>query len=252
MNPLGQSVFIADVTHNDPEQIAAMLTEMGVTRPQPVDRPGLVSEPVTISVMKTRRALAILAAPGDGAVVRSLVKSLDAEPIEATQSIGVIPLKTASVGAVAATLRGMLSPEGPAAGAGPSRALAEQVRRLGLLRTGAEKSDKQVDLSKPVRLIPDEASNALLVASTPGNIDAIREFVKALDVLPLGDAVVVRIFPLENASAARIKGVVDQLFAQGEELRRLPGTNRQACRRRRRARRWRGRSRSRSMSGRTR
>ncbi len=39
---------------------------------------------------------------------------------------------------------------------------------------------------------------------------------------------VVRIFPLSNASAERARTVVEQLFREGDALRRVPGTQRQA------------------------
>lgn len=226
---MSQNVTIVDIVNNDPATIRRMLDEMGLTRPQPADRPGIVSEPVQISVMGTRRALAIVAAPGDGRIVESLVKSLDATPVEAEQKLAVVPLRTASARTVAATLTSMLRPTDPTSAvttSGPAGPLAEQVRRLQLVKNGIEQPRDAVDLTRPIRLIGDDQTNTLIIASSQGNIDAIREIVKLLDTLPIGDSVVMRIFPLENASAGRVKAVIDTLFQQGEALRRLPGTQR--------------------------
>lgn len=224
---LGQVVVIADVKNNSPEQIRQQLEAMGLTRPQPQDRPGLVSEPITISLMTSRSALAILAAPGDGDAVRALVKALDAEPIEAGQQVGIVALKQASATPLVNTLNAMLHPvEGNTAATGQAKALSEHIRRLSLQRTGVDQSELALDIGKPIRVVPDNDTNSVVVVSTPGNVAALREIVGMLDTLPVGDAVVIRIFTLENASAIRAQQVIQRLFAEGEALRRLPGTQR--------------------------
>lgn len=237
-NLLGDSLTIADVTNNDPAQIRATLEQLGVTRAQPLDKPGLVSEPVTLSLLTSRRAIAIAGSAADTRVVSSLIRALDVAPANAEQSVGVVQVKVARASALARTLNAMLSPAGASGGAAgsvtsgasssPARALAEHVRRLSVLGAGAVAPDLAIDLTVPIRLIPDDDANILVIASNKPNVAAMREVVASLDRLPLGDAVLVRIFPLENASAIRVKAVLDGLFAQGDALRRLPGTSREA------------------------
>lgn len=223
---LAQSVTIIDVVNNDPAQVRRILEEMGVTRAPAADRVGVVSEPVTITLLTTRRALAVLAAPADGRIVESLVRAIDAAPADSTQQVAFIPLRKASAEALVRTLTAMLSPTGePAVASGPGRALAEHVRRLQLLKTGVEQAPG-LDLTHPIRLLADAGANALIIASSAENIEALRDVVRTMDTLPVGDAVVVRIFVLENASATRVQTVVEGLFRQGEQIRRLPGTER--------------------------
>ncbi len=230
---IGQSVTVIDVTNNDPDQIKKTLEDMGLSKPQPADRPGVVAEPVTIVTLSSRRAIAVLASPADGQAVAELVRAVDAAPIEAEQKIQVIPLKLATASTLVKTLNSMISPteglNGPGAtqSTGPARALAEQVRRLSIARNGLDASKLELDLAKPIRLIADNDTNSIVIASTPGNVVALSEVISGLDTLPIGEAVVVRIFPLDNASAVRTKSVIDQLFTQGEDLRRIPGTRRQ-------------------------
>lgn len=229
INPaLSQSVTIVDVANNAPADIRKQLEEMGVTRPQAADRVGIVSEPVSLIVMSSRRAIAVVGAPSDGRLLESVIRALDAAPSESTQSVAVIPLKIATAKPLADTLTQMLrsGPEGDVSSPA-GKALAEQVRRLQLIKNGVDQPKEPVDLSKPIRVMADVEANAIILASTPGNIEALREVVKSLDVLPAGEAVVLRIFPLENASATRVRQVIEQLFAQGEQLRRIPGTRRQ-------------------------
>ncbi|MCA9287081.1 MAG: hypothetical protein KDA05_00765 [Phycisphaerales bacterium] len=222
----GQAVLIIDITNNDPAAVRDLLNQMGVTRPAQGDRQGLVSEPVSIVPLTSRRALAIVAAPADAETVAALVRAIDAEPTIADQHVATIPLHLASAGAIAQTLESMLATDRNASGASPSAALTEQIRRLRLSGVGANLQDVQVDLTRPIRIVPDTASNTVLIASTEGNVRALTEVVKLLDTLPVGEAVVVRFFPLNNASAARIRGVINELFDRGDQIRRIPGTNR--------------------------
>lgn len=229
---IGQSVTVIDITNNDPDQVKRTLEDMGLNKAQPADRPGVVAEPVTIVTLSSRRAIAVLANPADGQAVAELVRAIDAAPIEAEQKIQVIPLKLATAATLVKTLDSMISPteglKGPnAVTTGPARALAEQVRRLSIARNGLDSSKLELDLAKPIRLIADVDTNSIVIASTPGNVVALSEVIAGLDTLPIGEAVVVRIFPLDNASAVRTKAVIDQLFTQGEQLRRIPGTRRQ-------------------------
>ncbi|MFO0833982.1 MAG: secretin N-terminal domain-containing protein [Phycisphaerales bacterium] len=224
---LGQSVFIVDVTNNSPADMVKLLDGMGVTKPQAADRPGVVGDPVTLVPMTTRRAIAVLANPGDGEAVSQLVKALDAEPSESEQKAVVIALKRNTAAAVVSTLRQMLNPSEQQSDTGPARALAEHVRRLAISNNTLQSGETKVDLAKPIRLIPDATTNSVVIASTPGNVAALQDVVKTLDTLPMGEAIVIRMFPLSNASATRIKGVIDELFKQGEAIRRLPGTQRQ-------------------------
>src|SRR5690606_9401177 len=164
--PLVPGVFIIDIEHNDPAQIRTMLEQLGVTRAQPADQPGLVGEPVTIVQMQSRRALAVLAARADGERITELVKALDAVPSQTARTLRMIRLSEASAPELATTLRQMLSvsPDG-AEGAAPAAALAEQVRRLNMLSGNPGRPDITLDLSQPIQIVADAQTNSLLVAS---------------------------------------------------------------------------------------
>lgn len=225
--PLGQTIFIIDVKNNGPEEVRKQLEQLGVTRPQGDDRPGVVSEPVTLVPLASRRALAVIASPRDGEAVVALVRALDAAPTEPDQKLAVVGLKMATAAPLVTTLKAMLDVKQQSSTTGPAQAIAEQIRRLNVVRNGIGQGDLNLDLSAPIRLIADEQTNSVVIGSTPDNVAAVLEIIKTLDTLPSGDAVVIRIFPLNNASATRAKSVIDDLFRQGEQLRRIPGTRRQ-------------------------
>jgi len=223
---LGQAMALIEIKHSTPDRIAQLLAQMGVTQAQPADRPGLVAAPVRIVPLSDRGTIAVLASPADAETVRRVVRSLDTDPAESVQQIEVVPLRLAEAGAIVRTLESMLDSGSSVTGAGPAGALAEQVRRLAIARGGWDHEDLEIDLTQPIRLIPDAPTNSVVVGSTRGNVAAVREVIQTLDKLPIGEAVTVRIFPLENAAADRVRTVIEELFRRGEAVRRLPGTDR--------------------------
>jgi len=220
----GQDLAIIDLTNISPDQAIALLAELGVTRPQDLDRPGLVSEQVTAVALDTRRAIAILAGRADLASVRALVESIDEEPLGAEQRVAIVPLRLAAADRVVASIERLLNPSSTDARTQLAESLTEQIRRLSVAGERIGAPDLTIDLSVPTRLEAEAQSNAVIIASSPGNLSAITELVGMLDRLPEGDAVVIRIFHLSNASAERLSSVIDDLFSQGESLQRTPGT----------------------------
>jgi type II secretion system protein D len=220
----GQDLAIIDLENISPDQAVALLGELGVTRPQDLDRPGLVSEQVTAVALDTRRAIAVLAGKADLASVRGLVESVDREPLGAEQRVAIVPLKLANADRIVASLERLLNPSSSDAQTQLARSLTEQIRRLNIAPERLGDSDLEIDLSVPTRVESEAQSNSVIIATTPGNLNAITELVTMLDRLPAGDAVIIRIFHLSNASASRLSGVLDDLFSQGEALQRAPGT----------------------------
>ena len=190
-------------------------------------------ETLSIEVEPTSNSLLVAASEGMHAEVRRLVEALEsplpqeedplggAGPVE--QEVRIVPLRVASAQSVVDQLRAMLQSASTETAAGPAAALAEQVRRLRLDHGGAP---IELDLTQPVRLTADNAGNAVIVASTPANTVALEAIIGLLDRLPLGEAVMVKIFPLENASAERLRTIVETLFREGERVRRVAGTQR--------------------------
>ncbi|MFI4854193.1 MAG: secretin N-terminal domain-containing protein [Phycisphaerales bacterium JB065] len=220
----GQDLAIIDLENISPAEAVALLNSLGVTRPQNLDQPGLVSEQVTAVVLNNRKAIAVLAGKADLDAVRNLVESIDREPLGAEQRVAIVPLKTATANRVVASLERLLNPTSSDAQTQLARSLAEQVRRLNIAGDRPGDADLNIDLSVPTRVEAEDQSNSVIIATTKDNLSAITELVRMLDRLPEGDAVVIRIFHLSNSSAARLSSVLDDLFSQGEALQRAPGS----------------------------
>lgn len=221
----GDGVSVVSLEHHEPAAMIELLTRLGATEPAG-DGPGVVRERVRLSEVAAGNGIAIAGARPDREAVEALARSLDAAVIAQAERVEFVALRTADANRVAETLLSMLGGGRVANASGPGAALAEQVRRLAVARGD---SSLAIDLSRPIRLTVDAASNTLVVASTRANTSAVVELAMTLDRLPLGEAVMVRFFPLENAAAGRLKTLIDGLFASGEALRRVPGTSRTAA-----------------------
>ncbi len=223
---LGQTVQIIDIEHNAPADVIRLLTQLGVTQAQPADRPGVVAEPVTLTVLGSRRAIAVVGAQQDILAIASLVKALDSAPAYAEQTLAIVRLKSGSAAQVVVAVENMLKTAATDAASAPARALLEQVRRLNVQREpGSDAAPLNLDLTKPVRVFAEAQTNSVVVSSTKENVAAIRDLVGLLDRLPIGEAITVRLYPLQAAAAQRVAGVIRELFSQADRLRTLPGTN---------------------------
>ena len=225
-----KGIFIIDLVNTSPDSARKIIEDIGLDRPQPIDSVAkVISEPLKVSVAANRSALVIVANPADRDTILSLVKSIDADPPMADSDVRIVRMKNAAAASVAATLRAMVDQgAAPAGGAAArqselSRALQEQVRRLRITPDGAS-APIALDLQKPVKILSDAQSNTLILASTPDNVRALEEAAALFDTLPVTDAAVVRIFPLENIQAQQFQRIVRELFAQGKQLGGLTGT----------------------------
>jgi type II secretion system protein D len=225
----GQGIFIIELEHVAPDAAKSIIETIGLDKPVGPDAAArLVSEPIKVAPLAGRSAIVVIANPADRATIVGLLKAIDAEPALGTADVRVVRLHRADAASVAGVLEQILAPGDQQAQTPLARAVAEQVRRLRVHRDGLGDHDLDVDLTKPVRVVVNEGLNAVVIASTTGNVAALADLVAVLDDLPLTEAVTVQIFPLENVAAEQFARVVRELFEQGRGLRELPGTDRPA------------------------
>ncbi|UCD76487.1 MAG: hypothetical protein JSV91_06095 [Phycisphaerales bacterium] len=222
----GQGIFIIELQHISPEAAQDVIRTIGLDQPQPDDSVSrLVTEPIKVSVLQGRNALIVVANPIDQDTIVGLLKAVDSEPALAESQMRLVRLENSEATAMADLLEQILSPSDQQADTDLARAVQEQVRRLSVRRDGLDEPDLMLDLTTPIRVIPDEQLNAVLISSTPENVAAIEDLLVTLDKLPITGAVTVQIFPLENIAADQFARIVRDMFDQGKELARVPGTD---------------------------
>ncbi len=153
------------------------------------------------------------------ALVQVLSQRLDSDVATGWVEPRVLPLRYADATSLAATLQQVLV-EGQTSlpGAMPLR---DTVARLRAVREGepGEGNQRIVESSifQPItRLVirPEPQLNALILVSTPENLELVAELVKMLDVEAASPSAVVRVYPVKFASASRLAGTITQLFNQ--------------------------------------
>jgi type II secretion system protein D len=222
----GKSIFVIDLEHVSPDEAQSVIETIGLDKPVSDDSAGrLVSEPITVTQLPGRNTIVVVANPVDRDTVLGLLKTIDTEPGLAAAQTRVYKLHNAVASAMTALLEEVLRPAEQQSGTALAEAVKEQLRRLQVRRNGLNEVDFELDLTTPIRIVPDDHLNAIVVASTPANVAAVGELIHMFDALPITGAVNVQIVPLQNIAAEDFARVVRELFEQGESLSRVTGTD---------------------------
>ncbi|MCH2143631.1 MAG: hypothetical protein MK082_00650 [Phycisphaerales bacterium] len=220
----GQGIFLIDLQHVPAEEVGRIIEEIGLeNEPEDGAAGRLIVEPIRVSVLEGRNAVLVVANPADREVIVSIARTLDTEPDLASATVRLVNLENASADAVVDVLETLFDPEAQQVSSAIAEALQEQVRRLDVMGSGLDDAGFGVDLSKPIRLIADDQSNAVVVASTEGNVRAVEQLVGMLDTLPVTAEAIVRLFPLENIAGEQFVRIARELYEQGRSIGEAPG-----------------------------
>ncbi|MFO0895770.1 MAG: secretin N-terminal domain-containing protein [Phycisphaerales bacterium] len=181
----------------------------------------LVGE-VAISVDERTNTVVVAGRDEAVAFVEVLKQKLDSDAINGWVEPRVLPLRFADARDLAQTLREVMPDGQPGAGGGARGGadlspLQRQVARLRLLKLGPDGAPKALDSDtfQPLTHLvirPDANLNALVCVGTPANLDVVAELVRMMDVEAASPSALVRVYPIQNASATRLSTTVQQLF----------------------------------------
>lgn len=181
-------------------------------------------QPEVTAVSRTN-SLLIAGTPADIAEIEELVAAIDIEiPPEddfTTGHMAIVSLKNGLAEPLAETLNELVEAEkaAAAAGAGGSGASATAgplVRKLLITRPDGTELPA-LNLDKPIKILPEKATNSLIIYSTPQNNEALREIAGVFDTLPQGEEVDVRSFALQHAQAEQVKTLLSEMFEQAKK-----------------------------------
>jgi len=169
---------------------------------------------VAISVDERTNTVIVAGKEEAVALVDVLSQRIDSDMAAGWVEPRLLPLRFADATDLAETLQAILV-EGTR-DLPQAMPLQRQVARLRMARiddTGGRVLE--ADVFTPMsRLIirPEPQLNALMLVGTPANIDVVAELVEMLDVEAASPSAVVRVYPIEHASAARLATVIARLF----------------------------------------
>jgi len=186
------------------------------------------ADQITITADDRTNTLLITAPKPDLRQIEKLIGTIDVPPAFATADIMIFQLRNADAQNLANVLAQMISVSAQAGRRGRRGVPAgqqQQIRRL-RLRTPDGKQLPDLDLEKPIRIIPEPGTNSVLVSSNAENLKAVGEIIKLLDGYPITEAVKVWVFPLQHADANELADLLRQTFQQGKTLGQRPTAGR--------------------------
>ncbi|MBI5722766.1 MAG: hypothetical protein HZA50_02325 [Planctomycetes bacterium] len=209
---------IYPLTNAQPSKIMPILRQMlsQVLKANP-------NETIDVQADERTRSVIVSARGNMFDQVAKIIEQLDKTPAYQAADVLIIPLKNADATRLAAVLNDMLKPNLAGQVTPEALALQEQIRRL---RVSSAVSDKipELDLTKPIKITADavqgqlQASNSLIISSTPENLKALQSIVELLDALPVTEGAIVRIIHMENADATSVVTILKDIFTQGKQL----------------------------------
>jgi len=172
---------------------------------------------VAIAIDERTNTIVVAGKEDAVALVEVLSARLDSDVATGWVEPRILPLRYADATSLAETLQRVVVdgldnlPE--------SVPLRETIGRLRMVRENGDGKGHIVESSifQPITRLVVRAEpqlNALILVSTPDNLELIGELVKMLDVEAASPSAVVRIYPIKFASATRLANTVSQLFEQ--------------------------------------
>lgn len=162
--------------------------------------------------------------------IQALIDGIDVEPVPGfgVVKLTVFPLVHSKAKELSDVIQDLLKAPSASAGAsggGSREAVEESLYRLIISKAAQDGSLMDlppIDLQKPLKIISDDGTNSLIVATPEENVIPMGELIRLLDGVPLGAQVAVRLFPLRFAAAESLADTLTKMFDEGKELTKDP------------------------------
>lgn len=174
----------------------------------------------SISAVDVSNSILIIGTPTDAADIQRLIEAVDVEVEPETDrgrsflaaDVILVQLENARAEDVAKTLTDLIEEQQKnAREATGDRAGVPFVKKL-RLRLADGRELPELDLERPIKVIPEKGTNALIIFSNQKNNEALQAIVKVFDTLPIGADTDVKAFVLRYASAEQLATLVKEVF----------------------------------------
>jgi type II secretion system protein D len=213
--------LVFPLKHRRATDVAEQLTEIvGKIREKQGAR-GAEQE-IQIIPNDANNSLLIIAPEKQREQLQRLISEIDVEPVPGWGEVKLTlyPLLHSEADKLADVITELLqAPQG--------RDAAEEAvfRRLSISRAtpdGEIVDLPPIELDKPTRILADDGTNSLIVATVEENIVPMGELIRLLDDVPLAEDFHVQLFPLLFADAEKMKDILDSMFDDGAKLTEEP------------------------------
>jgi type II secretion system protein D len=214
----GPEQLIFSIRYRKASVVAEQLTEILT---QLREKQGASGE-VLIIPNDANNTLMVLVPQADREKVQGLIDGLDVEPVKGWGEVRLVifPLLHSQANELSEVLTDLLEST-------EDREEAEEVIYRLLISHAAPTSGEledlpPIDLQRPTRIVADEGTNSLIVATVEENIGPLGELVRLLDGVPMGEEVAVRFFALRFADAQTVADLLREMFDEGKQLPEQP------------------------------
>lgn len=192
-------------------QLQSMLQQIMAAR-------GVQNVPFNINADDRTNSIIVTAPDAYFDQIGKLISTLDAVPSFATVEFEIIRLKQVSADMLSKNLESLIN---PSTGGGQTKQILNRLE----LTSDTPGEKLTLDLEKPISIIADKESQSLLLLSTAENIKGLKKIVGMLDKAPLSSDLLVRVFPLQHASAEEMQKNLKEIFDRSKDLTETPGTS---------------------------
>ncbi|MCK4658159.1 MAG: hypothetical protein KAV82_01430, partial [Phycisphaerae bacterium] len=164
-------------------------------------------------------SILITAPESERSKIQNLLDSIDVEPVEGWGDVmlAVFPVYNSKPDKLADTINELISAQD-----GKGKGKEETIRRLRMvIRRPGEEEPRELpplDLEKPLRIIPDEGTGSLIVATVESNIEPMGEIIDVLDGVPGAEEIGLKVYHLRYTDAETVSSMLDDLFKTGKDL----------------------------------
>jgi len=162
-------------------------------------------------------SLLVIAPETEREKLQKLIGEIDVEPVKGWGEVKLtlFPVVHSKADGLANTINELLATE-------ERRTDSEEViRRLIINKVDIKGETTElppIDLEKPMKIIPHDETNSLIVATVDENVGPMGELIRLMDGVPVAEEIIVRLFPLQFADAGSIKDLLDDMFSDGKDL----------------------------------
>lgn len=155
--------------------------------------------------------------------IQSLIDQIDVEPKKGFGEVRLtmFPLLHSKASELQKVIQDLIKAEAKA----DKDAVQEVIQRLRISKADASGKITDlppIDLQRQLKIIPDEGTNSLIVATIEENIEPMGELIHLLDGVPIAEQIGVKLFPLRFATAETVGETITKMFEESKDLTKDP------------------------------